>query len=865
MRFPPCFFFCAQQEMFRNKRSRADAISDHGEKKHHSELPQLQWVGKAPSACSLRVAYALKDYYVEGKEVCSPEVQCCKCLDKIPFELFARTHLDWKCSCVDQGVDMSGFIRPYIPELNYVFQGGRIAMDLSAIGNWCADPQFNDRTRKPLSSRDMQKNRALDGLFDDIQGAIVLDMYSPLFEQSAWNLFEKYGSDAKCDRLMLKLESYKDDIVATEQQNFVRFVKECIANGTWIAQREIAELMFDKISWWEPGTVQPKEGKILFQYPGGGAILEPELKPTVFAKCTLSWGPTVDILCKRAEVPRIRVLDGCYMRIAYPNDENRRIEDTCSNFLMRPLARVGQQYYFMQSDLDGQVKDVVIPVEALATFEKTISILKAHGVQCKFWGNKEEWCQLVGFWQSEARRLPQFQCHEQIGRVAPNLYILSNELQVVCNDETGQWTFSDASQSGHVRVLPHLLSAKQEEVAKWAFTPRPDTRDVSPQDGLEFIRSALDLQFESGTNIAPIFFAHAHTWMGMYASDLSVDGLEQVPALDACCSTGANKSVSVKSAQAMQYPFGLLPLHIENESNIKVLEQTVACVKNMTLVIDDCSAIDAQKRAEFIKTQTDRPAAAVQSVSNSGEGIAGVEGLERRAIPAFYQPTAATISGFSSQLAKLLPSMYRALPLLLEQGDKIWKTWETETFKTHMNILPEGKKQRAYAMLLHFGIHFGALLKFPEEWVLERFKEFLISENRASPEITKLKAYIEEHKTTLQSDGENKYWVPLCVVYEINTSNTKDNAKLKEIVAQLKKSRSCLVRKAERSFQKAERNFQAVGKHTIIKLILLDCNKVTQVTQVTQITQVTQVIHVTHVVHILVSLLLSLGIYTKIT
>lgn len=258
--------------MYRSKRSpspRDDPVSNRGEKKHQPELIHLQWVGEKPNLRSFRFAYALKE---TGS---NSNVQCCQCTKTIPFKDFTHNGFFWECPCTAIQVDMSTFVRQSIPELNHVFQDGKIAMDLSAIGDWCKSPQFNDRTRKPLSGEDIQANRALDGLFDDIQGVIVLDMCLPLLQQIETFLFGKY-KDQEYMRRVSKLNSYKNVIDEAEQQKFVRFVKECIADGTWIAQREIAELCFEKISWLEePDKGQPKEGKILFQHPGGGAILEP--------------------------------------------------------------------------------------------------------------------------------------------------------------------------------------------------------------------------------------------------------------------------------------------------------------------------------------------------------------------------------------------------------------------------------------------------------------------------------------------------------------------------------------------------------------------------------------------------------------
>ncbi len=432
------------------------------------------------------------------------------------------------------------------------------------------------------------------------------------------------------------------------------------------------------------------------------------------------WGPHVAVQTNKHSTGTVRVSADTefYEYIKYAGQSR---EEICafSNFVMLPVARVGKTRLLMK--IKGQSANVLIDRITLNSSRDTVKLLIAHGFGDLSFDENGPWSELVQWWIAESKKRPVLECHTKIGRVSDNLYLLSNNLQLVRNKE-GVWTFTNALSSAHAVALPVSLSSKPG----WSFEPEPNTLNTDTATALQHLRTVNDLMFQCGTNVAHTYFVQVHTFMSMFASTLT-EGIGHFPGIETCAVPAANKSTAVKVAQSTQSPFQCrLPLHFENVKSIKTIEDAIACIENMAIAIDDCNAIKARVRAEFIKEQMDLGKTGVQSINNPGHGIMGqLHGLERRMHESRIEENTSVVPlNFNGQVSAQLPFLYRCLPALLEAGDMACKTWMS-TGEKYAAILPEGNTRRQCAQLLHFGIRFGGLIGFDEAWVVAHYKEFV--------------------------------------------------------------------------------------------------------------------------------------------
>jgi hypothetical protein len=438
----------------------------------------------------------------------------------------------------------------------------------------------------------------------------------------------------------------------------------------------------------------------------------------------MEWGPMADVSFKEGSGNVFHCFGDCYYsRVTFMNCEERRTRTPISNFVMRPLYRIGASHVRMEVRSGEVSLMATLSLVDLQSPKKTCTSLAFQQAKCSFFGSTAEWSRLIAWWHDAASRCETVQAYNQIGKVEPYLYVLSDQLCVERDPDTNDWAF------GEPHKYAVVLDLAPNEMELWSFKPHPKTLDASPEVGLDHLKRANKLLFQSSVNKSSMFMTQVHTVMSLCATDLVVGTRSHFPILRKVSPPGGNKGTAVRVAQSVLYPFNRqkMPFHLEGISDVKDLKRVAARAKNIALVVDDARSIPSMELAEWFKKLADDGIVGGQSVSNYKNDVGPLKGLNRRTFVVEDEPTnnETAAEDFDAKMAEHLTFIYCALPLVLNMCDRAIAT-RHETMRAHHDFLVGfGNQKTDFLDMLHFSLCYGKLLGYEEKWVMDNFKKFV--------------------------------------------------------------------------------------------------------------------------------------------
>ncbi len=428
----------------------------------------------------------------------------------------------------------------------------------------------------------------------------------------------------------------------------------------------------------------------------------------------LKWSPTrAAAVCSESEEvvypeldPRVHVQKGVIGILVHKSGQTAFKK--FSSFCLIPVAQAGGVYFAkVKSALaSANGKQVVLTAEQLQKPTTTVNALVKQGAAgCSFSGDGPIWKEYCSLLYDKFSKVPQWQYHEKLGLITPQLFAWSNSVQWVQSDD-GTWQKTNAWSTK--RAVPEMID--------FGIVEYPEVQEAL--DSLNSLRELL----KDGNDLETFF------WLVVYvAASLNASARHSFFHLWFHGISDQGKTTYIQSALSVLIPNEILEGSIlyKEHATQQDAETVLGMINGIVLILDEADQLQGRNLAASLKKWANTSKAGVVLAFNDEQAPdTTYEGLRKRYIDIVFKLKATLLVSRKEQCSKAAKSVFGVFPLLLQHcicdNESLQATEEK-----YADQLPPSCRE-AGLIMLHVGLQVGKyLFRESDEYVLHQFR-FLV-------------------------------------------------------------------------------------------------------------------------------------------